>query len=175
MSVRRGWRSFQYSCLEQRWRSPEGRGLRFDETNFFKFFWFSTIPDKMGVVVEALDSQTKEKVTIKKISPFEHQTYCQVGNILMLDMKKVKLIRLWFCESNTILENKKCLEYFDIIFGFISVTLISANPEGNANPAEPSTQEHYWYQGLSLWWHCGDSQGYLHCSGRMTKYVFWEG
>ena len=31
-----------------------------------------------GVVVEALDSQTKEKVAIKKISPFEHQTYCQV-------------------------------------------------------------------------------------------------
>ena len=31
-----------------------------------------------GVVVEALDTQTKEKVAIKKISPFEHQTYCQV-------------------------------------------------------------------------------------------------
>ena len=32
-----------------------------------------------GVVVEALDTLTKEKVAIKKISPFEHQTYCQVG------------------------------------------------------------------------------------------------
>ena len=32
-----------------------------------------------GVVVEAMDTLTKEKVAIKKISPFEHQTYCQVG------------------------------------------------------------------------------------------------
>ena len=32
-----------------------------------------------GVVVEAMDTLTNEKVAIKKISPFEHQTYCQVG------------------------------------------------------------------------------------------------
>ena len=31
-----------------------------------------------GVVVEAVDSVAREKVAIKKISPFGHQTYCQV-------------------------------------------------------------------------------------------------
>ena len=31
-----------------------------------------------GTVVQAWDTATKEKVAIKKISPFEHQTYCQV-------------------------------------------------------------------------------------------------
>ncbi|KAF8796993.1 Mitogen-activated protein kinase 1 like protein [Argiope bruennichi] len=30
-----------------------------------------------GMVVSAVDTTTKEKVAIKKISPFEHQTYCQ--------------------------------------------------------------------------------------------------
>merc|ERR1719300_1223162 len=30
-----------------------------------------------GMVVSAYDNQTKTKVAIKKISPFEHQTYCQ--------------------------------------------------------------------------------------------------
>lgn len=30
-----------------------------------------------GLVVSAYDSKTKTKVAIKKISPFEHQTYCQ--------------------------------------------------------------------------------------------------
>ncbi|OQR67603.1 extracellular signal-regulated kinase 1/2-like [Tropilaelaps mercedesae] len=30
-----------------------------------------------GMVVSAMDTETKEKVAIKKISPFEHQTYCQ--------------------------------------------------------------------------------------------------
>lgn len=30
-----------------------------------------------GMVVSALDTVTKQKVAIKKISPFEHQTYCQ--------------------------------------------------------------------------------------------------
>lgn len=30
-----------------------------------------------GMVVSALDRQTNERVAIKKISPFEHQTYCQ--------------------------------------------------------------------------------------------------
>jgi len=34
-----------------------------------------------GVVVQAWDTKNKEKVAIKKISPFEHQTYCQVGFI----------------------------------------------------------------------------------------------
>ena len=37
-----------------------------------------------GVVVEALDSRTGEKVAIKKISPFEHQTYCQVRILIFL-------------------------------------------------------------------------------------------
>ena len=36
-----------------------------------------------GVVVEAMDNQRKEKVAIKKISPFEHQTYCQVVQYLV--------------------------------------------------------------------------------------------
>ena len=31
-----------------------------------------------GVVVEAVDCVVNEKVAIKKISPFGHQTYCQV-------------------------------------------------------------------------------------------------
>lgn len=30
-----------------------------------------------GMVVSAFDNKTREKVAIKKISPFEHQTYCQ--------------------------------------------------------------------------------------------------
>jgi mitogen-activated protein kinase 1/3 len=30
-----------------------------------------------GMVVSALDTMTKERVAIKKISPFEHQTFCQ--------------------------------------------------------------------------------------------------
>ena len=30
-----------------------------------------------GMVVSALDRETNTKVAIKKISPFEHQTYCQ--------------------------------------------------------------------------------------------------
>lgn len=30
-----------------------------------------------GVVVSAIDSVTKERMAIKKVSPFEHQTYCQ--------------------------------------------------------------------------------------------------
>ncbi|XP_067648667.1 mitogen-activated protein kinase 1-like [Haliotis asinina] len=30
-----------------------------------------------GMVVSAIDTETKSKVAIKKISPFEHQTYCQ--------------------------------------------------------------------------------------------------
>ena len=29
------------------------------------------------MVVSAMDNETKTKVAIKKISPFEHQTYCQ--------------------------------------------------------------------------------------------------
>jgi serine/threonine protein kinase len=30
-----------------------------------------------GFVVSAMDSVSKERVAIKKVSPFEHQTYCQ--------------------------------------------------------------------------------------------------
>ncbi|KAH9516710.1 Mitogen-activated protein kinase 1, variant 2 [Dermatophagoides farinae] len=30
-----------------------------------------------GMVVSAYDNNTRKKVAIKKISPFEHQTYCQ--------------------------------------------------------------------------------------------------
>ena len=30
-----------------------------------------------GVVASAMDTIAKERVAIKKVSPFEHQTYCQ--------------------------------------------------------------------------------------------------
>lgn len=30
-----------------------------------------------GMVVSARDNRTEQKVAIKKVSPFEHQTYCQ--------------------------------------------------------------------------------------------------
>ena len=30
-----------------------------------------------GFVVSAMDTVAKERVAIKKVSPFEHQTYCQ--------------------------------------------------------------------------------------------------
>ena len=30
-----------------------------------------------GIVVSAMDTVANERVAIKKISPFEHQTYCQ--------------------------------------------------------------------------------------------------
>ena len=66
-----------------------------------------------GVVVEALDNQVKEKVAIKKISPFEHQTYCQV--IIYLTLVPIS-------------------SYYHSI---------PAHPQGNTDPAKFATRKHY--------------------------------
>jgi len=57
-----------------------------------------------GVVVEAMDTLTKEKVAIKKISPFEHQTYCQrtlreMRILLSLTHENIIDIRDFLCED----------------------------------------------------------------------------
>jgi len=57
-----------------------------------------------GVVVEAMDTETKEKVAIKKISPFEHQTYCQrtlreMRILLSLKHENIIDIRDFLCEN----------------------------------------------------------------------------
>ena len=44
-----------------------------------------------GTVVQAWDCLNKEKVAIKKISPFEHQTYCQVNLYSASDIQVVLL------------------------------------------------------------------------------------
>ena len=61
-----------------------------------------------GVVVEALDTLTKEKVAIKKISPFEHQTYCQVGRDLII------LIILMILTCKTYI--KRNMSFTDILY-----------------------------------------------------------
>jgi len=57
-----------------------------------------------GVVVEAWDTITEEKVAIKKISPFEHQTYCQrtlreMRILLSLEHENIIDIRDFLCEN----------------------------------------------------------------------------
>jgi len=57
-----------------------------------------------GVVAEALDTTTNEKVAIKKISPFEHQTYCQrtlreIRILLSLKHENIIDIRDFLCEQ----------------------------------------------------------------------------
>jgi len=57
-----------------------------------------------GVVVEAMDTLTNEKVAIKKISPFEHQTYCQrtlreMRILLSLRHENIIDIRDFLCEN----------------------------------------------------------------------------
>jgi len=57
-----------------------------------------------GVVAEALDNKTNEKVAIKKISPFEHQTYCQrtlreIRILLSLKHENIIDIRDFLCEQ----------------------------------------------------------------------------
>jgi len=58
-----------------------------------------------GVVVEAMDNQRKEKVAIKKISPFEHQTYCQrtlreIRILLSLRHENIIDIKDFLCEDS---------------------------------------------------------------------------
>jgi len=57
-----------------------------------------------GVVAEALDTKTNDKVAIKKISPFEHQTYCQrtlreIRILLSLKHENIIDIRDFLCEQ----------------------------------------------------------------------------
>jgi len=57
-----------------------------------------------GVVAEAQDTKTNEKVAIKKISPFEHQTYCQrtlreIRILLSLKHENIIDIRDFLCEQ----------------------------------------------------------------------------
>jgi len=56
--------------------SQEVRGHRFEVGRRYTQLNFVG-EGAYGVVVSALDTQTSEMVAIKKISPFEHQTYCQ--------------------------------------------------------------------------------------------------
>merc|ERR1711971_312169 len=58
-----------------------------------------------GTVVEALDTTTNEKVAIKKISPFEHQTYCQrtlreMRILLSLTHENIIDIKDFICEDS---------------------------------------------------------------------------
>jgi len=57
-----------------------------------------------GVVVQAMDNRLKEKVAIKKISPFEHQTYCQrtlreIRILLNLEHENIIDIRDLLCDD----------------------------------------------------------------------------
>lgn len=57
-----------------------------------------------GVVVQAWDTKNKEKVAIKKISPFEHQTYCQrtlreMRILLSLKHENIIDIKDFICEN----------------------------------------------------------------------------
>merc|ERR1719419_1229355 len=58
-----------------------------------------------GVVVQAWDTKNKEKVAIKKISPFEHQTYCQrtlreMRILLSLKHENIIDIKDFICENS---------------------------------------------------------------------------
>merc|ERR1719419_2151806 len=58
-----------------------------------------------GVVVQAWDTKNKEKVAIKKISPFEHQTYCQrtlreMRILLSLRHENIIDIKDFICEDS---------------------------------------------------------------------------
>jgi len=54
-----------------------------------------------GVVVSAMDNVTKQKVAIKKMSPFEHQTYCQ------RTLREVKIL--------TRLKHENIIELLDLV------------------------------------------------------------
>lgn len=51
-----------------------------------------------GMVVSAQDTLTRERVAIKKISPFEHQTFCQrtLREIKILSRFKHENVRVFF-------------------------------------------------------------------------------
>jgi len=58
-----------------------------------------------GTVVQAWDNKHKEKVAIKKISPFEHQTYCQrtlreMRILLSLKHENIIDIKDFICENS---------------------------------------------------------------------------
>lgn len=55
-----------------------------------------------GMVVAAFDNATQQKVAIKKISPFEHQTYCQrtLREIKILTRFKHENVRYKFVLSS---------------------------------------------------------------------------
>lgn len=58
-----------------------------------------------GVVVQALDTKTGENVAIKKMSPFEHQTYCQrtlreMRILLSLQHENIIDIKDFLCDNS---------------------------------------------------------------------------
>jgi serine/threonine protein kinase len=55
-----------------------------------------------GMVVSALDTSTEERVAIKKMSPFEHQTFCQrtLREIKILTRFKHENVRVELILSN---------------------------------------------------------------------------
>jgi len=62
-----------------------------------------------GVVVEALDKQTNDKVAIKKISPFEHQTFCQ------RTLREMRILRSLQHENIIDIKDFICEKTVDII------------------------------------------------------------
>jgi len=61
------------------------------------------------MVVSAYDNETKHKVAIKKISPFEHQTYCQ------RTLREIKILTRFRHENvinQTYSEWFKCIRIF---------------------------------------------------------------
>jgi serine/threonine protein kinase len=59
------------------------------------------------VVVSAMDTVTKERVAIKKLSPFEHQTYCQ------RTLREVKILTRFNHENIIDLKNILCEDRLD--------------------------------------------------------------
>lgn len=55
----------------------------------------------------ALDNQTGQRVAIKKISPFEHQTYCQ------RTLREIKILRRFKHENVSLLKDWAVLNYDD--------------------------------------------------------------
>jgi mitogen-activated protein kinase 1/3 len=61
------------------WISPRYTDLQFIGEGMIssQFDHFMTPVGAYGMVVSALDTATSEKVAIKRVSPFEHHTFCQ--------------------------------------------------------------------------------------------------
>ena len=91
------------------------------------FFFFSA----------ALDTQTGNKVAIKKISPFEHQTYCQrtlreIKILSRFNHENVSLQFHWFSSSSFEI-SRVCISYFsnkDYFSGFPSFPFDVGNASG---------------------------------------------